>query len=540
MRQIILLFLLSFACFFVHLDLYEPDIMEARNFSTAREIVESGNWLVPTMNGQPRLAKPPLPTWMTAVSGIVGGVENEYVLRLPAAFCGALLVIFMFLFVRNLTRDPQLPFISAAVLGTTVMVIMGSRAGNWDMANNAFMLGAIWLLYQAVEQDRTSWWRFGLAGILMGLSILSKAYTAFYCILFPFTIAYIATKGWKGLLRHWTGLAITGVLTLGLGLAWYVYVKMQYPDLWDAVFQQESADRVGKHVRPFYFYMHFPVYMGLWVFFLLAAFIYPYARKRIENFGNYRFFLIWAVLALVLLSLVPQKKERYLIPLFIPLALLASYYIRYLIEAFRKREFSSGDQWVFRIYAWTTILATVAIPSFCIYYYLQISPSNLFYLVAAGILFPLLGGFLLYQVRNQNIATAFYSGLAITALACLLLFPLGPNMIYKNQNYRDLREVRQLDELKDLPLYSLRDELNMKRIWDIGKPVSVWKYNVEPPPKEDFPLLLFSIASPEIFDQPFQEKYTYEILEVFDYEPIKSDYLMYVSKIDLRKKSVDD
>lgn len=45
--------------------------MEARNMVTAREMVHDGNWLVPTMNGDLRLEKPPLPTWLTAVAEMI-------------------------------------------------------------------------------------------------------------------------------------------------------------------------------------------------------------------------------------------------------------------------------------------------------------------------------------------------------------------------------------------------------------------------------------------------------------------------------------
>lgn len=45
-----------------------PDIMESRNIITAREMVYDGHWMVPTMNGDLRLEKPPLPTWLTAVA----------------------------------------------------------------------------------------------------------------------------------------------------------------------------------------------------------------------------------------------------------------------------------------------------------------------------------------------------------------------------------------------------------------------------------------------------------------------------------------
>ena len=37
--------------FFVNNEIIVPDIMEARNIVTAREMVYEGHWVVPTMNG---------------------------------------------------------------------------------------------------------------------------------------------------------------------------------------------------------------------------------------------------------------------------------------------------------------------------------------------------------------------------------------------------------------------------------------------------------------------------------------------------------
>ncbi|NND50776.1 MAG: glycosyltransferase, partial [Flavobacteriaceae bacterium] len=39
-------------------------IMEARNFITAREMLSDDNWVLTTMNGEPRYQKPPFPSWM--------------------------------------------------------------------------------------------------------------------------------------------------------------------------------------------------------------------------------------------------------------------------------------------------------------------------------------------------------------------------------------------------------------------------------------------------------------------------------------------
>ena len=71
-----ILIIVCFAIFFVNLDVLYPNIMEARNFITAREMVSDGNWLLTTMNGEPRYEKPPLPTWLAAISGMIFGFES--------------------------------------------------------------------------------------------------------------------------------------------------------------------------------------------------------------------------------------------------------------------------------------------------------------------------------------------------------------------------------------------------------------------------------------------------------------------------------
>ena len=69
----------------VHLDVPNITIMEARNFIASREMIQDNHWLLPTLNGEPRYEKPPLPTWLTAISGLLFGVNSLFALRIPAA-----------------------------------------------------------------------------------------------------------------------------------------------------------------------------------------------------------------------------------------------------------------------------------------------------------------------------------------------------------------------------------------------------------------------------------------------------------------------
>lgn len=62
-------------------------IQEVRIAETAREMLASGDWVVPRYNGELRLQKPPLPYWITAGSYQLLGV-SAFSTRLPAVLFG--------------------------------------------------------------------------------------------------------------------------------------------------------------------------------------------------------------------------------------------------------------------------------------------------------------------------------------------------------------------------------------------------------------------------------------------------------------------
>src|SRR5680860_1572494 len=70
--------------------------MEARNFITAREMLTHNNWIFTTMNELPRYEKPPLPTWLTAISAWLFGIQNLFAYRLPAALSALMLFLIFY------------------------------------------------------------------------------------------------------------------------------------------------------------------------------------------------------------------------------------------------------------------------------------------------------------------------------------------------------------------------------------------------------------------------------------------------------------
>ena len=74
-----------------------------------------------------------------------------------------------------------------------------------------------------------------------------------------------------------------------------------------------------------------------------AALVFPYARRRVERFGDYKLLAGWIWPGVILLSLFPEKKERYLLPVLLPLAILTALLVRALVQAFRDATATRGD-----------------------------------------------------------------------------------------------------------------------------------------------------------------------------------------------------
>ena len=83
------------------LPLIQPD--EGRNAEVAREMKDSGSWLVPTYNGLPYLDKPAFYFKTVALSFALLG-QTEAAARLSSALSGLLLLVLMFVFVRRSTQ----------------------------------------------------------------------------------------------------------------------------------------------------------------------------------------------------------------------------------------------------------------------------------------------------------------------------------------------------------------------------------------------------------------------------------------------------
>lgn len=357
-KQLCLLIVCFFA-FFVNNHVVPPDIMESRNIVTAREMVSDGCWLVPTMNGELRLEKPPLPTWFAAAAEIFAP-DNIFAQRFMSGCAALLLIFFFWKFARKvLYVDPLIP---SLFLCTCYNFIIMARTATWDIYCHAFMMGAIYFLARALIDQRIHWSRFLLAGIFLGLSFMSKGPVSLYALFLPFLMAFAIV--FRPCLRQ-KGLpllAMTLVAVL-IGCWWFVYVKLSLPEQLASVVSKESGSWLNRNVRPWWYYWQFFFESGVWSLFLLTSIFLPFFNRKMRKNHTWLFSLLWMAASLVLLSILPEKKPRYLLPLLLPASYLMGAVLESWKKSFRnKKEANSADIIWFRINSSVLFLIMAAVP----------------------------------------------------------------------------------------------------------------------------------------------------------------------------------
>ncbi|MBM6993587.1 MAG: glycosyltransferase family 39 protein [Prevotella sp.] len=357
--SIVLLILLSIFTFFVNLPQLPTDIMEIRNLVTAREMVQEGNWLVPTMNGDLRLEKPPLPTW------IAGGIEtlsadNLALQRTAAGVMGAMCTLFLFLIVRKLSDDDDWPVATVVVFLTCYNLVLMGRSATWDIYCHAFMMGAIYFLTRGLTEQRRVWCHFPVAGVLLGLSFLSKGPVSFYTLLLPYllVLGFLVRPRLRG---KWVPMILMLVIMAVIGGWWYVYLNVMHPVEVAKVVHGETGAWSSHNVRPWYYYWQFFLEMGAWAVLMLAALIYPYWIKRLKLRQEYVISFVWAIGMLVLLSLMPEKKTRYLLPMLAPCSMVVACLIVHFKQGPRMDRFGKCLFWFNGAVVTLVVLAVVVL-----------------------------------------------------------------------------------------------------------------------------------------------------------------------------------
>ncbi len=147
--------------------LWEPD--EARYAEIAREMLQSGNLLVPHLNYVAYVEKPPVLYWLTTLSFWIFGV-SEFAARLPVALSAITGILATYFFaLRAFGRRHAI--LAAAILATTPLYALMAQVLTTDMTLTAFVTIATFALYLHWQEGGRWCW---IAYVAMGLAMMTK------------------------------------------------------------------------------------------------------------------------------------------------------------------------------------------------------------------------------------------------------------------------------------------------------------------------------------------------------------------------------
>lgn len=306
-------------------------VQEVRIAETAREMLESGDWIVPRYNGDYRLQKPPLPYWFTALSYRLFGV-NETATRIPAVLFGLLTAFLLFGWMRRELDEPAATYASLVLVASWIG-LRYFRSGEADAALSFFITATVLLGHGILGGSKRAWLRaaFGLA---LGLGFLCKGPAAF--AMPGLTLAlYAAMERRRGQtiapLRRL--FSVPGFLLLAItALGWYAWILMRMPEV-AATFFAKQVDETflsGTHPKPLWWYVgNWPMFLAPWGILIIPAALRAYRQGFANLPACVRMAWVWLGVVFILLTLTINKQMQYAV-LFEPAAaIILGHYLAY-------------------------------------------------------------------------------------------------------------------------------------------------------------------------------------------------------------------
>lgn len=321
MRALLALVALSAALFFVGLSAYDLDTKaEPREGVTAWEMIHSGDWLLPRLNGQDLPEKPLVFPWLVAGSMLALGEGGELAPRLPSALMGCLLVLIVHALGRRLQGDGIRP---AVICATMFLVVSLARRARVDMTLAVFVAFALLQLLRALERPRAS--TIGLFWLSLALGTLTKGPVG---AVLPLLTAgtFLVSRGRLRELRLFLPMSWVFVLVAG---SWYAHGLLRSGGefsyrsfMMENVLMFVGAERGGGHIHgTFYYLQYLPLHTAPWCIYLPAALWL--AWKRRDETAN-AFVLSWAASLFVFFSIARGKRGDYMLPLMPAFALMVA------------------------------------------------------------------------------------------------------------------------------------------------------------------------------------------------------------------------
>ncbi len=337
---------LTFFTFFFLLgnrSLNEPD--EGRYAEIAREMVQTGDWLVPHLWYLPHLDKPPMTYWFVAISMKLFG-QNEWAVRLPVAFAG-ISGVFATFFLGCSLGGRRIGIWSALILQSSLLYFVLSRMLTTDIFLTQFVTWAIYFFWRSWLElkaesgactrppvRKTEFFKWHLLGwIFIALGFLTKGPIAIAIPAVSFFSLWIFRR--KEILEKrilFAGLIYGFVLFLIFAAPWFLVIFNQMPQSAHfMIFGQAAGHFLGTTIKnrtgsPFYFFAI--LFIGLLPWTILLGWLWRKNHWRNldhQSKDGWLLLNIWAIFTFALFTFSHAKLPAYILPIFPALAILIAW-----------------------------------------------------------------------------------------------------------------------------------------------------------------------------------------------------------------------
>ena len=422
-----------------HRDLIDPD--EGRYAEIPREMVASGDWLTPRLNGFKYFEKPVLQYWATAAGYTLFGESNLTARLWPAliGFLGALWAGYLGLRLYGQTAG----FYAFLITVSGLLYVGIGHMLSLDMALSVFVaIGVGSLALAQSRRDDPAWLRrWMLVGwASLALAMLTKGLIALVLPAGTVLLYSVWQRDWA----LWKHLHILKGLLLFLLLAapWFIAVSLANPEFAQFFFIHEHFARytseVHERVAPWWYFI--PVFMAgvlPWTAVILQSLYRPLAQagtRTVSGFDAERFLLVFTVFVLLFFSLGQSKLASYILPVMPVVAVLAGRQMA--AQGYRK-----ADAWSLLLLAVVLLVCAWQAARFAS----DVTPAAMFmayrpWFIAASLLLACaaLAGFRARPTRPAHVAT-----IGVLVLLAFQLLTWGFQSLSGSRSSRELASAIQ-------------------------------------------------------------------------------------------------
>jgi 4-amino-4-deoxy-L-arabinose transferase-like glycosyltransferase len=321
------------------------DDMDAAQAAVAHNMLSTGDWVTPKLDGIAFLDKPPVVYWMMAASYRIFGV-HDWAARLPLALAVVLLCWVTYRFGRW-AFDEEAGLYAGIALATSAGLFLFTRILIPDATLTLAITGAIWAWFRLLEDDPGNSHRVRWAVILgacFGVGLLAKGLVA---VVFP----VVAAVAYMGLTRQlfsrwvWRRLHLGTVVLVAalIAVPWHVLAILRNPPYF--AFAMHGGP--GQYRGFFWFYFfneHLLRFLNLryphdynsipriWFWLLNLAWLFPWSAyllaapklsyQQSSRAGRARLMAVCWIGVVMLFFTFSTTQEYYSMPIYPALALL--------------------------------------------------------------------------------------------------------------------------------------------------------------------------------------------------------------------------